>query len=64
MEYAETKFVQEKKPQKILYNFEIKTVHSIPTRESDLVTTKKKKREDFATSVDHRLKIKKSEKLD
>ena len=51
---------------KILWDFEIQTNHRIPTRKLVLVSIKKKTchLKDFTVPVNHRVKIKESEKID
>ena len=60
--------VLENETHKILWDFEIKTDHSIPAKRPDLVLINKKKRScplvDFAVPADHRVKLKENEKID
>ena len=59
--------IQENKIQKILWTFEIRTYHPIPDRWLDLVLLNKKIRtcngENFAVSVEHKIKIKENKKI-
>ena len=60
--------VLENEMHKLLWDFETQTDHLILARRPDLVIIKKKERTykivDFAVSVDHRIKLKESEKRD
>ena len=64
-------FVLDNKTHNLLWDFEIQTNHLISARQPDFVIVnykKKKKRNyqivEFAVPVDHRVKLKKSEKRD
>ena len=58
--------VLENDSHKLLWDFNIKTDHLIPARWPDLIIINKKERifkiVDFAVPVDHRIKLKESEK--
>ena len=65
--------VLENEMHKLLWNFEISAAHLISTRRLDIATVKKKKKRkkkktcrivDLAVPVDHRVKLKESEKKD
>ena len=60
--------VQENDSHKLLWEFNIKTDHLIPTRRPDLIIINKRKRirkiVDFAVPADHRINLKESEKKD
>ena len=59
--------IQENKMDKIPWDFETQTDHLIPARSVGLVQNIKERtccQVDFAISVDHRVKIKESEKRD
>ena len=59
-------YVLENDAHKLLWNFDIQTDYQISARTPDLIIIKKKKRiwkiVDFAVSVDHRIKLKESQK--
>ena len=59
--------VQENGTNKLLWDFEIQTDHVISAKRADLVIAKKKKKKkknllDFTVPVNHRIKLKESEK--
>ena len=59
--------VLENNTHKLLWDFDIHTVHLISTRRPDLITINRKKRTweivDFAIQADHRIKLKENEKM-
>ena len=60
--------ILENETHKILWNFEILTDHLTPAKRPDLMIINKKKttyrKENFAVSADHRVKMKENEKRD
>ena len=64
-----TESILENEMHKLLWDFEIQTDHLISARRPDLIKVKKKKKRtcrigDFDVPVDHKVKLKESEKKD